>query len=204
MHSLHFVLTANVEPDLDAIGRLIGNNNPEKEDKYQFDPRRRFALSIPNDLMVPFNAQMTVWQSPSFLLLYLPTTVHGRVSDIWRSYFAQTVFKVMAECGVQQQLLYCPVLVDQLRNSHDNLADFNSELPLYEQTPALLQHLVEFTERYQEKEGCDGRRESESESRFMARVLLELYIEMYEYNIIELRDVQGVKAWISIIIGAVE
>ena len=138
-----------MEPDFDALGRLIGNNNPHRpETKYQFDGGNRFAVSIPNDVSVPINAQMTVWRRPAFLLSYLPVTVHGRVSDIWRGYFAQTVMRVMAENGFsRQQLLYCPVLVDQLRNAHDNLAGFEAELPFYRQTLALLRFLADFVDR---------------------------------------------------------
>ena len=41
----------------------------------------------------PCNAQATLWFRAAFAALFLPTTVHGRVSDIWRSYIAQTALR---------------------------------------------------------------------------------------------------------------
>jgi hypothetical protein len=49
-------------------------------------------VALPLGTYTPYNAQATVHLSPSFFALLLPFTVHGRVSDIWRSYIAQTLF----------------------------------------------------------------------------------------------------------------
>eukprot|EP01084_Bolivina_argentea_P265706 450481_1 len=81
---------SNIEPDYDAIQRLIGKNidfnGKDFPMEYIFDinENNNFAISMPNNLYIPFNAQMTIWDYRSFLFLYLPITVHGRVSDIWR------------------------------------------------------------------------------------------------------------------------
>ena len=83
--------------------------------------------------------------------LLLPVTVHGRVSDIWRGYFAQvrathcTTLCSLSElivvpCGyvfpnawqrlgedIGMRLAFIPPVVVQIRNSHNYLADFDSE-----------------------------------------------------------------------------
>jgi hypothetical protein len=47
----------------------------------------------------------------------LPTTVHGRVSDIWRSYVAQHAMRCK---GIR--LAFAAPSVEQVRNDHDYLA----------------------------------------------------------------------------------
>ena len=58
--------------------------------------------------------------------MLLPISIHGRVSDIWRSYVTQ---RLMWLAG--GRLAFGPPLVTQHRNVHDYLADFDSEVPLY-------------------------------------------------------------------------
>ena len=78
--------------------------------------------------MAPFNAQATLWFRDAFAALYLPTTVHGRVSDIWRSYAAQAAFRCQG-----LSLAFSPPVVEQDRNAHDFMGDYMSERPLYEE-----------------------------------------------------------------------
>ena len=53
----------------------------------------RPIVRIPNSVVTPYNAQATLHFYPAFWALYLPITVSGRVSDIWRSFVAQAFFK---------------------------------------------------------------------------------------------------------------
>ena len=170
------------------------------EYRFDVDAEHQFSVSIPNHLYIPFNAQMTVWDRRAFMFLYLPISVHGRVSDIWRSYIAQTVMHVIGLHGLREwRLLYCPVLVDQYRNSHNYLADFQSELPLYLQTHELLQFLHEFATTYT-LERAD---EDMLHSATVGRILLDLYIALYEYGILELDDVRGIHGWITDIVHTI-
>ena len=73
-------------------------------------------------------SQATLFERDSFWGLLLPVTVHGRVTDIWRSFFTQ---RLMWDVG--QQLAFSNPFVTQYRNVHNYLADFNSEKPLYSQ-----------------------------------------------------------------------
>ena len=115
--------------DFDAIGRLVGNNPFD----YSND---QFAVAIPQDKFVPWNSQMTVILREAFVLMYLPVTVHGRVSDIWRSYFAEAIMSQF-----DMNLLYVYPVVKQIRNAHNYLADFQSEIPLYLRAGRLIDHL---------------------------------------------------------------
>lgn len=52
------------------------------------------ALVVPPSTFAPFNAQATLFGRRDMLwALYLPITVHGRVSNIWRSYFVQRLMR---------------------------------------------------------------------------------------------------------------
>jgi hypothetical protein len=68
------------------------------------------------------NRQATLHMQSGLWSLLLPVTVHGRVSDIWRGYFATRLGQ-----DIGMRLAFTPPLVAQYRNSHSYLADFNSE-----------------------------------------------------------------------------
>jgi hypothetical protein len=58
--------------------------------------------------------------------MLLIVTVHGRVSDIWWSYFAQ---RLMQKYGMH--VVFMKPWVNQERTAHDYIKDFDSEQPLY-------------------------------------------------------------------------
>ncbi len=128
--------------------------------------------------MSPFNAQATLWPAQKALWgLLLPVTVHGRVSDIWRSYFVSRLFQ---ELGFH--VTFSKALVFQDRNPHNFLADFNSELPLYERSGALIEFLAKI------QFPMDGPFQQQ---------ILQLWNEMYQYGILEESDVQIMNMWIQ-------
>ena len=202
---------SNIEPDYDALERLIGKNIEFKTKdftmQYIFDDEKDengdyYAVSIPNHIYIPFNAQMTIWDYRSFLFLYLPITVHGRVSDIWRSYFAETIMHILQINGITNwKLLYCPVLVNQYRNSHNYLADFQSELPLYLQTHELLIFLHKFANEYDITNA--GEKSVDINNINIGQILLDLYINLYEYGVLQIDDVKGIYSWINDIVNKI-
>jgi hypothetical protein len=117
---------ADREPDVDAIYRLT---NPKYPLFFHTDNRYSACLTI----MAPFNAQATLFTEDAFESMLLPVTVHGRVSDIWRGYMASAILR----CS----LAFAAPWVTQVRNSHDYLADFDAELPLYQQASAFVNYL---------------------------------------------------------------
>jgi hypothetical protein len=150
---------ANQEPDVDAIYRLTSFNYP-----LTFQSALT-ACQIHPDWISPFNAQATLFFKDAFPYMLLPVTVHGRVSDIWRSYFAQSVMK----CA----LVFSSPWVTQIRNVHNYLSDFQSEIPLYTQATSLVDHL--------------------SYNKFPS--LSAAFIDAYEHEILEYSDVALVLAW---------
>ncbi|VDM75261.1 unnamed protein product, partial [Strongylus vulgaris] len=60
------------------------------------------------------------------LLIILKYERNCRVTDIWRSYFAQKLLHLVGE-----RVAFYPVNAIQFRNAHDYLADFEQELDVY-------------------------------------------------------------------------
>ena len=166
-----FQSLANHDPDVDAIYRLT------KPLPLIFDPPYEDqTVLVPAGAYAPFNAQATLFTYEAFFMLILPVTVHGRVSDIWRSYFGQRLLK---DIGYQVAFTYPQVL--QNRNSHNYLADLDSEQPLYMKSGRLIEHLRGWSSPCQSLD-CH----------FEA-----LIIDLYEHDFVEIGDVELVQEWIE-------
>ncbi len=85
--------------DVDAIFRLT-QGTPIN---FQRPQDLTDIVIVPKSQYAPYNAQATLHFKASFFALYLPTTVPGRVSDIWRSYISQ-VLLFIAPCYTVQQM----------------------------------------------------------------------------------------------------
>jgi len=109
---------ANLDPDVDAIYRLISNK------KIKFNDRKPIALD--KHLYCPFNSQNTFWSSKVFLYMYLPVTTSFRFTDILRGYIAQRLF-----WEHNLHLGFTGATVYQERNSHDLMQDFSDEIECY-------------------------------------------------------------------------
>ena len=145
----------------------------------------RPVLKVPSNTMTPYNAQATLFFESGFWSLYLPITVVGRVSDIWRSYFAQALFK---KIGVELGFLPRPIVV-QDRNPHSYLADFDAEIPLYEKSSVLVSYLLN---NYVKNVTIN--------STSFIEILEKLWIDLYEREYIEKDDVQNMQLWIETLI----
>eukprot|EP00957_Ditylum_brightwellii_P182769 13921273-Ditylum_brightwellii.AAC.1 len=64
------------------------------------------SLLIPSSSYAPYNAQATTHLYNAFWGLYLPISVPGRVTDIWRSYITQ---RIMKDIGLH--VVYAPPIV---------------------------------------------------------------------------------------------
>jgi hypothetical protein len=109
---------ANLEPDVDAIFRLTQNRPIHFRDSP--------AIVLGSGTWSPFNSQNTLFPKDLFTLLYLPTTVTFRYTDILRSYIAQPI---MWRFGFG--LAFISPTVTQERNPHDYFKDYVSEVPMY-------------------------------------------------------------------------
>lgn len=127
---------ANHDPDIDAIYRMTKENK-----HFDFTVNKR-SIILDRGIYTPFNAQATLFTYDMFWALYLPVTVTGRVSDIWRSYIAQRVM-----WDIDRYLIFSSPIVKQCRNAHNYLKDFQDELDLYTKTDLLIGILdsIDFT-----------------------------------------------------------
>ena len=109
---------ADEDPDVDAIYRLTNGKMIEFAER---DP-----LVLSEGVISPFNSQNTAFRKELFPLLYLPSLVTFRYTDILRSYVAQPI---MWAAGFK--LGFTDATVYQERNPHDFTKDFESEVPMY-------------------------------------------------------------------------
>ena len=165
---------ANNDPDVDAIYRL------QRPLPFSFRglSKNHALFLIPSKTFVPWNAQATLFRHRDAMwTAYLPISVHGRVSDIWRSLIAQRLFRdaclrtaFMTEATVQQN-----------RNPHSYLADFDAEQDLYRKS----RQLIEFLDRWQP-----------SQLDFPDQIE-QLYVELYERDYVGLRDIEMIQLWLA-------
>ena len=119
------------DPDIDAIYRLIFKSTPN------FKNERSILMG--NDIFCAFNSQNTLWlDSDLFPLLYLPSTVSFRFTDILRGYIAQAVINVSSKnWGFYRATSY------QERNDHNLMNDFRSEISMYSSMEEIFQLIYE-------------------------------------------------------------
>ncbi len=109
---------ADNDPDVDAIYRLVDNT------KVFFGKRPPIVLA--EGTLCPFNSQNTAVRSELFPLLYLPAYVTFRFTDILRGLVAQPIMWAHG-----YRLGFTGATVIQVRNPHDYVKDFESEIPCY-------------------------------------------------------------------------
>jgi len=110
---------ADEDPDVDAVYRLTCDTPCYFSDR---DP-----VVLGKGTITPFNSQNTIIRKELFSLLYLPTYVTFRFTDILRGLVAQPIMWLY-----DYQLGFTSATVVQKRNPHDYMTDFISEIPMYE------------------------------------------------------------------------
>ena len=119
------------------------------------------AHLIPSKMYSPYNAQATTHLYNAFWGLYLPISVPGRVTDIWRAYITQRVMKEL-----NLYIIYTPPIVVHERSAHDYLSDMVAENALYEKTDSLLKFL-------------DG---WSSTAETLPEFIFDLWVDLYEHE----------------------
>jgi len=113
----------NGDTDVDAIHRLVfGVSDINFESSGNID-------IIPPGYICPFNSQLTLFGKEVFPTLYLPCTVTFRFTDILRGIIAK---RVLDASGLT--LAFADSIGFQVRNQHNYMDDFHSEIPCYTQT----------------------------------------------------------------------
>jgi hypothetical protein len=110
---------AEGDPDVDAVFRLT---RPTGSLTFEAG-----TVALDAGMYTPFNSQSTLWFPPVYPLMYLPSLVSFRMTDIWRSFVAQRCLWEM-----DSVLTYVSPGVLQERNVHDFHRDFMAEIPGYE------------------------------------------------------------------------
>lgn len=159
---------ADEDPDVDAIYRLTDNT------PCWFEERAPVALG--EGTLAPFNSQNTLYRRELFPLLYLPTHVTFRFTDILRGLVAQPILWLYG-----YRLGFTQATVVQKRNPHDYFKDFVSEIPVYqyaEQVPAIVAGALRG-------------------SRSLADNLYEAYVALERHQIVEKREPEVLSAWLA-------
>ena len=127
---------ADEDPDVDAIYRLT--------DDTPCYFKKRDPIVLDQGTLCPFNSQNTLFRKELFPLMYLPTYVSFRFTDILRGLVAQPLLWLY-----DYRLGFTDASVVQKRNPHNYMEDFISEIPMYrysEKVIALVQDAVKRSE----------------------------------------------------------
>lgn len=159
---------ADEDPDVDAIYRLTSNT------PCTFQKKEPVVLE--KGTVCPFNSQNTAMQKDLFPLLFLPSFVTFRFTDILRGIIAQPI---LWQHGYR--LGFTEATVVQKRNEHDYFKDFESEVPMYLHTEKSL--------------------ETVSKSITNASVpdnLYNAYEALLKINVVEQREMLVLKEWLKL------
>jgi hypothetical protein len=159
---------ADNDPDVDAVYRLI------------FDTplifNKRTPINLKKGTVAPFNSQNTAFRRELFPLLYLPSTVTFRFTDILRGLVAQPIMWLY-----NYTLGFTRATVTQFRNPHDYMKDFESEIPCFMQS----ERIIEIVSR---KINISY---SITENLFLS------YESLCRHGIVKEEELAGVEAWIK-------
>lgn len=158
---------ADLDPDVDAIYRLTVGKN------IKFDKNKAYAIK--KGTYCPFNSQSTMWKEPVFPLLFLPSTVSSRATDIWRGYIAQRIL-----WELNSQVIYLSPSVYQMRNPHNFMRDFTDEIEVYTQTETLLTLLKNISLKGDLK-----------------KMLLSVYKELARNGIVKEMEISALSKWLK-------
>lgn len=159
---------ADGDPDVDAIYRLTND-----EPTYFLE---RNPVVLGKGTLSPFNSQNTIFRKELFPLLYLPTTVTFRFTDILRSLVAQPIMWLYG-----YQLGFISATVDQKRNPHDYMKDFTSEIPMYQYSEKVIE-LVDKSISVNNKIGTN---------------LFNAYKALLDERIVKVYELETLEAWLK-------
>lgn len=158
---------ADEDPDVDAIYRLTSDT------PVYFNEREPIVLG--KGTISPFNTQNTMVRKELFALMYLPTFVTFRFTDILRGFVAQPIMWLY-----DYHLGFVDATVIQKRNPHDYMKDFISEIPMYKHC----QEVMEITSA------------SISVCNTIEDNLYNTYEALEKKDIVEARELQVLSAWL--------
>jgi hypothetical protein len=159
---------ADEDPDVDAIYRLTSDT------PCYFIEREPVVLD--QGSISPFNTQNTIIRKELFALMYLPTYVTFRFTDILRGLVAQPIMWLYG-----YQLGFTNATVVQKRNPHDYLKDFISEIPMYQHSEKVIELVSN----------------SISSSESVETNLYNAYKALLKANIVNKNEIITLEAWLQ-------
>lgn len=159
---------ADEDPDVDAIYRLT-SDQPCIFNK-------RAPLVCKKGTISPFNTQNTLIRKELFPLLYLPTYVTFRYTDILRGLVAQPIMWLKG-----YELGFTQATVIQKRNPHDYFKDFLSEIPMFETSEKVIEIV---SSNIQSSMSVEDN-------------LLSAYKGLFKNNIVKSDELKMLEAWLS-------
>lgn len=159
---------ADEDPDVDAIYRLTSDKPCYFKD--------RAPVVLGNGTFSPFNTQNTIIRKELFALLYLPTYVTFRFTDILRGLVAQPIMWLY-----NYKLGFTNATVVQKRNPHDYMKDFISEIPMYEYCERVIELVTGAI----------------TPSQSLETNLYNAYLALQKENIVCDKEMLTLKAWLN-------
>lgn len=160
---------ADEDPDVDAIYRLTSNT-----------PcifKKGNPVVLEKGTICPFNSQNTAIRKEFFPLLFLPSFVTFRFTDILRGIIAQPI---LWQHGFR--LGFTEATVIQKRNEHDYFKDFESEVPMYLHTEKSFEAVQKVMKQGSVKDN-----------------LFDAYQALLEINVVEKRELIVLEEWLKLI-----
>jgi hypothetical protein len=161
---------ADEDPDVDAIYRLTVN------EPIYFNWRAPLVLD--QGVCCPFNSQNTYFRKEVFALLYLPSTVTFRFTDILRGLVSQPIL-----WAAGYHLGFAGATVLQKRNPHDYLKDFESEIPCYLSSEKVVQIATE----------------AASPEKSIAENLMSVYEALSDEGIVSETELEILSCWLELV-----
>ncbi|KAG0201187.1 hypothetical protein BGX28_005934 [Mortierella sp. GBA30] len=159
---------ADLDPDVDAIFRLTQVQELKQAKFCKKSPSVRLSPGS----FCPFNSQNTLFSYDALWGLVLPITV----CDIWRGYWVQRLL-----WDVNGSLAFTKPTVDQIRNAHNYLDDFEDERQIYSETSKFIDFLASW----------------ESTSKRLEIRIVDLMKAMAKENFIGSADVDLAERWVK-------
>ncbi|WP_114939277.1 MULTISPECIES: STELLO glycosyltransferase family protein [Mucilaginibacter] len=159
---------ADEDPDVDAIYRLTLNK------LITFNDAKPVVLD--KGTIAPFNTQNTLIVKDLFPLLYLPTYVTFRFTDILRGLIAQPIMWLYG-----YQLGFTGANVVQKRNPHNFVDDLESEMPMYKYCKDIIPTVEAVI----------------SSSRSMSQNLQDAYQALHKKGIVTAQELLNLDHWLD-------
>ena len=141
-------------------------------------------LGVSKEFVVPYNSEATLHWYKSFWALLLPVSVHGRVSDIWRSYIAQAIFPLI---GLSLGYIERPLVVKYHSAGQSPFEEFQSEQDLFTKA----HHLIKWINRaHIDKPGYLD----------LPDVIESVWIDLYERGFMGMEDISLIQEWLQVLV----